>query len=226
MADATLATDVRPRLASLTVSEFGARLASPEPVPGGGSASAIAASLAASLLEMVASLTLGRPKYAAYVADAEQAAAAARDARERFLRLADDDAAAYAALVDATRLPRNTDDERSARRDRIRAAARVAAEVPLAVVRAADELAVGVERLAGRSNINAASDLAVAALLLEAAAHGAAQNVLVNLPSVEDGAWEGGVTVELDERLDSIERLAAQTREAVGSGTLREPEPE
>jgi formiminotetrahydrofolate cyclodeaminase len=212
MADATVATDVRTRLAALTVEEFTERLASAEPVPGGGSASAIAASLAASLLAMVAALTVGRPKYSDYAAGAEQAAAVAADLRHRFLRLADADAEAYTALVEAMRLPRDSDAERAARAERIRAAARVAAEVPLEVVRSAEDLAAGIEQLAGRSNIN------------DAAAHGAAQNVLVNLPSVEDGKWEGRATVELDQRLDEIERLTSLTREVTGRGTLRDPE--
>jgi formiminotetrahydrofolate cyclodeaminase len=223
MADATVATDVRTPLAALTVEEFTDRLASAEPVPGGGSASAIAASLAASLLGMVAALTVGRQKYSDYAAGAEQAAAAAADLRHRFLRLADADAEAYAALVEAMRLPRESDAERAARGERLRAAARVASEVPLEMVRSAEDLAAGIEHLAGRSNINAASDLAVAALLTDAAAHGAAQNVLVNLPSVEDGEWEGRATLELDQRLDEIERLTSLTREVTGRGTLRDP---
>jgi formiminotetrahydrofolate cyclodeaminase len=148
----------------------------------------------------------------------------AADLRHRFLRLADADAEAYSALVTAMRLPRDSDAERAARSERIRAAARVAAEVPLEVVRSCEDLAAEIEHLAGRSNINAASDLAVGGWLTDAAAHGAAQNVLVNVPSVEDGEWEGRATVELDQRLDAIERLTALTREVVGRGTLRDPE--
>lgn len=224
MADATLATDVRADLATLTVDEFSSRLASDDPVPGGGSASAIAAALAAALLEMVATLTLGRTKYTAYADAAERAAALASNLRRRFLRLADADAEAYSALVAAMRQSRDTDADKDARQQSIRAAARVASEVPLEVVRNAEELAAGIERLAGRSNINASSDLAVAAYLIQAAAQGAGQNVLVNLPSVEDGAWEGRSTVELEERLARIEHLAGMTREVVGSGTMRDPE--
>lgn len=224
MGDATLASDVRAELATLTVDEFSGRLASADPVPGGGSASAIAAALAAGLVEMVASLTQGRPKYAAYAGRAQRAAELAAELRRRFLRLADADAEAYGALVAAMRLPRDSDAEKAARQERMRSAARVAAEVPLEVVRSAEELVASIERLAGRSNINAASDLAVAAYLIEAAAQGAGQNVLVNLPSVEDGAWEGRTTVELDQRLDAIERLGSMTREVVGRGELREPE--
>jgi formiminotetrahydrofolate cyclodeaminase len=224
MADATLAPDVHPGLAGLTLDDFAARLASAEPVPGGGSASAVAAALAASLVEMVARLSRDRPRYADYASTHERASARAEQLRFRFLELAQSDADAYAVLSKAMRLPRGTDAEASVRDEQMRTAARRATEVPLEVVRSARDLAGEIECLAGRSNRNAASDLVVAALLAEAAARGAGQNVLVNLPSVGDGSWAGVTTVELDEHLEVVQHLARITREVVGSGDLRGPE--
>ena len=80
--------------------------------------------------------------------------------------------------------------------------------------------------MAGRSNLNAASDLEVAARLAAAAARGAAANVLINLPMVGDEHYAGAATAAVDGMLDSIERAAAIVAEIVGGGGLREPEPE
>lgn len=212
--------------AGLTIRDFLDRLSSPEPVPGGGSASAVAGSFAAGLIAMVARLSLGRPKYAAYESTHRRVLAFAEHAALWFLELADRDADAYAALAAALKLPRETDEEKAARTGAIQAAARHAAEVPLDVVRKCVELEAEVEAMAGRSNLNASSDVNVAALLAEAAGRGAAANVLVNLPAAGDETFAGYATDEVMRMLASLEDLSAHARERVGAGRLRDPESE
>ena len=210
-------------LRDLTIDEFVARLSSSDPVPGGGSASAIAACLGASLVAMVASLSEGRPKYAAHAGLHTEARAAGVRLADRFLALADEDAAAYAVFAAALKLPRDDDAQTVARRAALRASARAAAEVPLRCVEACLELVSYAEALAGRSNVNASSDLTVAALLGDAAARGAGANVLANLPSVGDPSFEDETTARLLDLLREIDDLATIAREVVSRGEAREP---
>jgi formiminotetrahydrofolate cyclodeaminase len=198
--------------ATSSLDSFTRQLASSAPVPGGGSASAVAASLAASLVAMVARLSLDRPRYAEHEALHERSIAAADAAREHLLQLADDDARAYQALMEARRLPHADDAESAVRVGAMARAATGAAEVPLAIVTECVRIVDAAAALRGRTNANAASDLDVATLLAGAAARGAAENVRVNLPDVE--AVEPGdaqrMAAELDGLLDHLEGAIGQ----------------
>jgi formiminotetrahydrofolate cyclodeaminase len=209
------------RFRDLTLARFVDELASAEPVPGGGSASAVAASLGAGLVAMVAALSVGRPKYADFAEYHASAAVAGRALTDRLLRLADDDSAAYAVFAAALKMPKDSDAEQVARRSALRTAARTAADVPLACVEACHEVVIAAESLAGRSNLNASSDLAVACLLASAAAQGAAANVLVNLPAVGDDAFAAAMGIRVTSLLAEIESISSATRAIVASGVLR-----
>lgn len=210
----------------LTLAQFVERLASAAPVPGGGSAAAVAASIGAALISMVAGLSTGKPKYAAYEETLARCLAVGQGLATEFLRLADRDAEAYAAYSAALKLPRETEARQEDRKVAIRAAARVAADAPWECVKACAQLVVAAEALAGRSNVNAASDVLVAALLGEAAARGAAENVRINLPATGDDVYGDTMNQQLDSALHDIAAVTARTREIVLSGQAREPEAE
>lgn len=211
------------RFGDLTLSGFIDELGSAAPVPGGGSASAVAAGLAASLVAMVAALSEGRPKYAQHTDLLAWANESGHRLADRFLELADEDSTAYAGFAAAMKLPRDTEDQIASRNAALQKAALVASEVPLRCVEACVELVAVAESLAGRSNVNAASDLNVAALLGEAAARGAAANVLINLPSIGNAEVVDAMTVRVDQLLHDVERYAAETRENVARNEPREP---
>lgn len=175
-----------PSLAELTVRDLTERLASRAPTPGGGSASALGGALAAALVEMVCELTVGKPEYEEVDPVARQVGAAAGELRAALLAAAQEDAAAYDGVAQARRLPRETDEQKAARKVAIATASVTATEVPLRVVRLALDVLDIAARMAPIGNRNAISDAGVAALFAAAAARGAAFNVAINLPALPE----------------------------------------
>lgn len=176
-----------PRLTDLPSRELIERLATRDPVPGGGSAAAVAGALGAALVGMVVELTVGRPEAADHERLLEEMRRAAADLRSKLLDLAETDAAAYEAVVRARRLPRDTDDEAAARTAAMDDATREATRIPLATATAAAGVLELAERIAPIGNRNAISDVGVGALLSAAAVRGAGLNVQINVPYLASG---------------------------------------
>jgi formiminotetrahydrofolate cyclodeaminase len=205
------------RLNDLSVSNLVARLATSDPVPGGGSASALAGAMAAALVEMVVALTAGRPSAADHEAALAEIRQAGAELRTELLRLAQVDADAYAAVVAARRMPKDSDTERAARQERITSSVREATRAPLEVVLRSGEVLALAESLAPIGNRNAASDVGVAGLLAAAAMRGAAMNVEINLPSLsDDDALRREARAALDSHLAGLESRERALAAAVG----------
>src|SRR3989441_3136125 len=173
-------------------------LASGAPVPGGGSAAALAGALAGALVAMVARLTVGRKAYAGVQQRAAEILAEADALRAQLRRLVDDDAAAYGKVSAAYRLPK--DDPR-----RTRAADEAlvgAARTPLAMARGAARLVALAKEIGTIGNRNAHSDALVAEALARAALGGAVENVRVNVGSLS----EPGLGRSLLEEAEQLER--------------------
>ena len=172
-------------LVDLTLKEFEEKLASESPTPGGGSVSALAGAQGAALLEMVIAVTLKGEKYAASRPKLEPIRTKASSLRRDFRLLVDRDAEAYESVVAAMRLPKESVEERAARKAARDRALLFAAEVPLRTAELAAALAALAEDAAPHVNPNVASDLLVAALLAEAALGGAAANVRINIEALK-----------------------------------------
>src|SRR5688500_10392915 len=140
-----------PESSGTTATDFLEAVASSDPVPGGGSVAAYAGALSAALIRMVAGLTLGRKKYAAVESEMTVLAGNAHRLSEALSRLVERDAAAYAAVSAAYKLPK--DD--ASRADAIDRALLGAAEVPLETARLCAEAAALAANVAGKGNSNA-----------------------------------------------------------------------
>lgn len=209
------------RLTELSVADLVARLATDDPVPGGGSASALAGAMGAALIQMVVELTAGRSASANDERALTETRGAAASLQSELLRLAEADSAAYASVVAARRMPRGTELETESRRVQLDAAIREATRAPMYTTSRAGDVLVLAERLARIGSRHAISDVGVAGHLAAAAIRGAALNVGINLPYVvndEHLAAEARQTVdELLRDLDHRERaLTSAVNERMG----------
>jgi methenyltetrahydrofolate cyclohydrolase len=186
-------------LSQLPFTELLNAFRSPDPTPGGGSASALAGAVGASLLAMVAGLPKPR---AQSTEDTERlAVAGARCAAigDRLAALMDRDSSAYDLVVAAFRLPKSTEEEKTARGIRIQEALRSATEAPLDVMRACAEAIGRAAVVAAFGNRNASSDVQVGLELLRAGLRGAKLNVDVNLPGIKDETFAAAARREAEQ---------------------------
>jgi formiminotetrahydrofolate cyclodeaminase len=169
-----------------TIGTWLTELASGAPAPGGGAAAAMQAAMGAALVGMVCSLTIGKPRYAAHEPTMTAARDRSAELRREAMELADADAEAFAAVADAYRLPRQSDESRAARAEAVQRALLGATVVPLRTA----EVAAAVIELTGRvvagANVAVLSDVAVAAASARAALDSATVNVEINLAALTD----------------------------------------
>ena len=184
-------------------------LAAGTPTPGGGSAAAYAAGMAACLVAMVAQLTIGKKKYAAVEARMQAIAAQADGLRATLAAAVERDAQAFEAVLSATRLPKESGAEMMERQRALEQATVQAAAVPLEVARQAAQVIELAAEAAGTGNANAVSDAISAAALAHAGLKAAAANVRVNAAGLQD-------TAAVKDWLEEIGRL--EERAAVAEG--------
>lgn len=195
-------------LQDLTVKEFIDKVTGNDPVPGGGSVSALNGSLAASLAAMVANLTVGRKKYAEVNDEMEELSARLTGLSAQLLNDVDRDAEAYDRVFAAFKLPKETDEEKAVRTEAIQRETKYAAEVPMEVARTAHAMLPLIDTVARKGNSNAVTDACVAMMCARTAVLGALLNVRINLTSITDEAFVKEMSAEA-ERLER-ETLAAE----------------
>ena len=188
-------------------------LASAAPTPGGGPA-AMAGALAAALASMVGNLTVGKERFAAQEAEVKELLSQAEAARSELLQLAEDDAKAFESFMACYRLPKATEEEKAARTQAVRMAAKRAAAVPLAIARTALLALQLADRLVAVGNPGVITDGACSALLARAALRCADYNVRINLQLTKDAEYNKAVSRELTAMLEQAALLEARTLQA------------
>ncbi len=190
------------KYAKTTIPRFSELLASADPVPGGGGASALAGALGAALTRMVANLTVGKKKYAAVEADVQRVAARAEILQKKLLSLIDEDAEAFLPLAEAYRLPKETEPQRAERAHIMESALYGASLAPLAIMETCCEAIGLLAELAEKGSRLALSDVGVGAALCKAALMGAGLNVFINTGLMADRQRAGELNARANDMLD------------------------
>jgi len=175
------------------------RIASSDPVPGGGSISALAAASAAGLVEMVANLTAGGKGFEATKTEMKEISRKSAAIRKKLSECIDLDSKAYNQVISSFKMPQNTEAEKKNRTIAIQAALKHAAEVPLWVASETLNLIKLAEIVLKKGNPNAVTDALVAVMMARTAILGALCNVKINLKSITDTSY--------------VSKLSAQVRE-------------
>ncbi len=204
-------------LVKSTVEEFCRVLGSNAPAPGGGSVAALSGALGAELVAMVCRLSRGKEDLLAH----QEVLATVLDRAEALavslLDRVDRDTEAFNGVMAAFKMPKGTDEEKMARSAAIQAGYQEAVHSPLGIAKECLEVLRLAESCLGKFNLNALSDLGVAAMEAKAGLEGAVMNVRINLPSIKDQAFVAtiggevaGYLAEGDERCAGVYRYVQE----------------
>lgn len=194
---------------NMTLVEFAAKTASNEPVPGGGSIAAVSGSLAAALSEMVANLTIGKKKYAEVEEEMKVVSKKANALREKLLDDIQRDSESFAKVMEAMKLPKDTDEQKSVRQNAMQEGLKIAATIPFEIASDAYEVMPLADEVITKGNQNAVTDGLVAAMLARTAVLSALLNTKINLSSIKDEKFVEQMSTkvkELEEKTVEFEK--------------------
>ena len=174
------------KIADMSIKEYLDILKTDAPAPGGGGVSGLTAAQGISLTLMVIELTLGKKKYEEYMELIEKSRERALELYEELAVAADEDREVFLKLSEAYALPKETEEERKIKQQVLGERSLAATEAPFKVMELSLEGLEITEKLVGKSNKMAVSDLGVAAACFLAACKSAWLNVKINLPYLTD----------------------------------------
>ena len=203
------------KLVELDVLKFLDVVDSNSPAPGGGSVSALASSLGASLARMVAHLSFGKKNYEALADDVKAKFVANFDEllkiKNELNDLIDRDSEAYNTVMAAYKLPKETDEEKATRSVEIQKSLKYAIQTPYDIVVLSGKAISLLGEILANGNQNAITDIGVGTMLLMVGLEGGILNVKVNLSSIKDTAYVEKINKEISE----IKAVAEKEKERI-----------
>ncbi len=207
------------KLIEMKLKDFIEELSSDSPAPGGGSVAALAGALSSALSSMVCNLTIGKEKYKDVEYDMEKILDRVENIRGRFMELIDRDTEAFNRVMDAFKLPKNTEEEKKIRKEKIQEALNEAALAPLETARLCAEMIELCREIAEKGNKNSITDVGVSAIMAKAGLESAILNVKINLKSINDEKFIESLLYEIDALKSNIEEVMKDVEEIVSSYT-------
>jgi glutamate formiminotransferase/formiminotetrahydrofolate cyclodeaminase len=200
-------------LAGMSVRAFIEEIASRSSAPGGGSASAALAAVGVGLGSMVAKLTHGVRRFEKVQPHMEKVIPTLHDLTQQLIPMIDADTSAFNEYMEGLRMPRETEEERQARKEKMQAGLKTAINIPLTTMRLGDSAWEALLEVARYGNPASKSDTQVGARSLETGIWGAYQNVLINMVDIEDEKFRD---ITLKEAGTLINRASVKCAEVLG----------
>jgi glutamate formiminotransferase/formiminotetrahydrofolate cyclodeaminase len=198
--------DVKEPLAGMTVRDFTELVGARTSAPGGGSVSALAASLGAGLGAMMGWMSYGSKKFEHLDSKMRKFIPPLHEKMKELISMIDADTNAFKDYMLAMKMPKTTVEEKAIREEKMQEGLKKAIDVPLKVMKLGDECWQWMFEMAKVGNISSKSDLEVGAKILETGIWGAHRNVLINLPQIKDEEYKINVLKEGEEIIDRAEK--------------------
>ncbi|HNY75865.1 MAG TPA: glutamate formimidoyltransferase [Bacteroidales bacterium] len=194
-----------PKLIKMTMGEFADETASESPAPGGGSISAYVGALGAALATMVANLSSHKPGWDDRWEEFSNFAEEGQKIKDELVQLLEEDTNAFNKVMDAFGLPKDTDEQKSIRRQAIEEATRYATEIPYRTMKTANMAIPLCKKMAEIGNPNSISDAGVGAICCLTAIKGAYLNVLINVAGLKDKSWADNILSDASHLLQTAQ---------------------
>ena len=182
----------------MTIEEFLSELSSSKPVPGGGSVAALSAALSSSLISMVARLSVGKKGFEDVEDQMKEIITKCNDCTNEFLNYIDEDSEAFDKVMNAFKMPKETDDDKKIRKMVIQSSMKGAALTPFKIAEKANDLLEYAETVVMKGNQNAITDGLVSAMLARTAVLSALYNTKINQQSIKDEKFNELLTLKID----------------------------
>lgn len=190
-------------------------LSSNAPTPGGGTVAGLAGAVSAALVSMVCNLTIGKKRYQQFEDEIKKDLAGAEKLREEFTLLAEKDAEVFNEVMEAYKLPHESEEDKITRKSAVEEVSKRASLVPMDVLRRCETMACLCRSVALKGNENSISDAGVAAILAHAAAQSSSLNILINLSTISDEDFIGKLKSEQEHVLKVVKDLTDETMQIV-----------